>query len=768
MAYKPPHANVYEGLRNNLFREPTKKYTALTELPQLAYTFTFPLPPLPPPTVDSWTQKQVLTAFDAEVNDYYGGGVALSRDGRVMAVGAYGWETGSTQPGAGGVYIYDADRPIFTQSGATLYAADGAISDSYGRAVSVSEDGLVMVVGTCEWEGSVTDQGCVYTYDRVGSAWVQRGSVLVSSDTSAAHIGFGSSVALSGDGLVLMVGNNVTSGLFLQGALKTYSWNGSAWVPRGATIGPTSPSFSGLYANYIGDPCRTALNRDGSVFVLALREASGYDSWGAVYTHDWNGSAWVLRGTRMYPPLAVVSQGATSDHGFSGSIALTPDGNTMVVGYPGDPWIGAATVYVYDRNGSSWTLQSTITIPGGGASYENFGTAVAISADGKFLAVGHPGLIDPTAGGGVETYVWQDGVWKVSCTIHAPSDLQQSLQYGGSLSISTTTTGYQLHVGAEGSDIMLGRVYTYNVTLGWVVRGYIVSPAGEANDFAGLSVALNETGSVLAVGVPYKGSGIFIDMGAVYMYDSVAITSLSRLYTHGAWTIRNIVDSASNQQGSFSGFSCALSSSGDVLIIGIPKGEPGGGTHTDYGIVKTFDRNGSEWLQRGQSLMLPANVGAAFDYFGSGVAISSDGNTLVVGAGVKNGAVIQSQGSVYTYTRSGDIWSRKGSTLTISDLSDRTYFGWRIALSADGFTLLVSSIYGSVPGSGIGTVYMYRWIDGEWDAYGSPFLASDPVSDGLFGMGVAVSGDVSTVVIGASGRDTTLSNQGAVYLFEKN
>ena len=97
-------------------------------------------------------------------NDQFGSGVAISEDGLVLAVGARGRSTAR-----GGVYIYDKSGSSWVQRGSVLLAADGVTLDRFGRSVSLSSDGAILAVGAPQWEGSETDEGAVYVYAYSGS-----------------------------------------------------------------------------------------------------------------------------------------------------------------------------------------------------------------------------------------------------------------------------------------------------------------------------------------------------------------------------------------------------------------------------------------------------------------------------------------------------------------------------------------------------------------------------------------------------------------------
>ncbi len=308
----------------------------------------------------------VLQAGDAAADDQFGESVALSADGSVLVIGAV------NRSGQGGVYTYDLVDGAWVQRGSVLAAGDAAAGDLFGHAVALSGDGLVLAVGAVEWEGGTSNQGGVYLYDRSGSSWVQRGSVMVSPAPSADGW-FGSGVALSSDGAILAVGEAYFTGTYTdQGCVRIYDWNGSSWSQRGSNI------VSSQAADRTNFGQAVALSGDG--LVLAV-----WTFWYGVEVFDWSGSAWVQRGTELY------SADWHVDDQFGYAIALSDDGARMVVG--ARAWEGSltnqGTAYVYDWNGSSWGATETIVADDAVAN-DFFGNGVAVSADGSIVAAGAP------------------------------------------------------------------------------------------------------------------------------------------------------------------------------------------------------------------------------------------------------------------------------------------------------------------------------------------------------------------------------------------
>jgi hypothetical protein len=283
----------------------------------------------------AWVQRgSVLTVPGAATSDAFGYDVALSADGTVLVVGVI-----SRNSSTGAVCTFDWSGGTWAQRGSALIAADAATGDQFGRSVALSADGAVLVVGANFWEGALTDQGGVYTFDRSGSAWAQRGSVLTAPDAVATD-GFGISAALSPDGDILVVGAARRDGAYTdQGGVYTFDRSGSTWNPRGSPL--TAPDAAAV--DLFG--CGVALSAEGDVLVVGAYLWDGtYTDQGGVYIFDVSGSAWVQRGNVLTAP------DAASGDGFGFSAALSPDGDVLVVGAFG--WEGSITnqggVYIYD------------------------------------------------------------------------------------------------------------------------------------------------------------------------------------------------------------------------------------------------------------------------------------------------------------------------------------------------------------------------------------------------------------------------------------
>jgi IPT/TIG domain/FG-GAP repeat len=121
----------------------------------------------------------------------------------------------------------------------------------------------------------------------------------------------------------------------------------------------------------------------------------------------------------------------------------------------------------------------------------------------------------------------------------------------------------------------------------------------------------------------------------------------------------------------------ALSADGNTALIGGPV------DNGEVGAAWVFTRSASIWLAHGSKLTGGGELGEGG--FGASVALSSDGNSALVGGPSDNKAV----GAAWVLTRSGSTWSQQGAKLTGGGELGEGRFGWSVALSSDGSTALI-------------------------------------------------------------------------------
>jgi FG-GAP repeat len=108
------------------------------------------------------------------------------------------------------------------------------------------------------------------------------------------------------------------------------------------------------------------------------------------------------------------------------------------------------------------------------------------------------------------------------------------------------------------------------------------------------------------------------------------------------------------------------------------------------------------FVQQGRKLV---GTGAAGDAGqGFGVALSSHGNTALVGGGGDGATFIE--GAAWVFTRSGRRWPQQGSKLVGTGSNSHAGQGYSVALSGDGNTALVGGAYGN-RGTAAGAAWVF-------------------------------------------------------------
>jgi hypothetical protein len=155
-----------------------------------------------------------------------------------------------------------------------------------------------------------------------------------------------------------------------------------------------------------------------------------------------------------------------------------------------------------------------------------------------------------------------------------------------------------------------------------------------------------------------------------------------------------------------------------------------------------------------------ADDGKVGGRFGTGVATSSDGTTVIAGASLDNDNGSYS-GSAYIFTLVSGIWEE--TKLLASDGETNDNLGYSVAISGDGNTAVVNSSWSNDDGKNSGSVYIYEFDGSNW--LETKLTASDGTSQDQFGHSIAISADGTTVIVGSPGDDDNGNNSGSVYIY---
>ncbi len=393
--------------------------------------------------------------------------------------------------------------------------------------------------------------------------------------------------------------------------------------------------------------------------------------------------------------------------------------------------------------------------------HDFFGGVVVLSADGSTMAIGAP--YEASRATGIDGDQADDSAWEAGA----------------------------VYVFARSGTI-------------WTQQAYVKASNTDTGHRFGRSIALSADGSTLAVGASRESSAA-TGIGGDQADDSMPWAGAVYVFTRNgmAWSQQAYVKASNTGITDGFGTSVTLSADGSTLAVGAPSEDSGatgiGGDQADNssmdaGAVYLFTRSGGTWSQ--QAYVKASNTDPG-DGFGVSVALTGDGSTLAVGAHYESSAAtgidgdqgddsLALAGAVYLFTRSGATWSQQ-AYVKASNPGPHHMFGAfdSVALSSDGSILAVGAAAESSAATGIGgdqsdrsmprsgAVYLFRRSGTTWSqpAY---VKASNTGELDFFGDGVALSGDGSTLAVGASGEasaiggnqgDNSASGAGAVYVF---
>jgi murein DD-endopeptidase MepM/ murein hydrolase activator NlpD len=406
---------------------------------------------------------------------------------------------------------------------------------------------------------------------------------------------------------------------------------GSVSIKRSArcvrTVGPPVVTESAKLVTDLGAAGdgfgrAVAVSDDGTLLVAGSvrHDKNGADA-GAAFVYRWDGQAW-QEGDRL-----LAADGASNAH-FGASVAISGDGRLIAVGATGAGQQGA--VYLFRNLGSHW-LQVARRVPTDAAAWDQVGTSVALSHDGERLAVGAlHGDEGATNAGAVYLFERQDDAWPEIAAIAAADPVKYD-SFGASLAFDED--GGLLAVGAPGDDdggTSAGAVYLFDVGDGGAWTPVAELSGGGAGDGLGISTALAHDGQTLVAGA--------------------ADGNQARVYTRagGAWQQDEVLTADDAQPGYAFGTSVAITADGGTIGVGAPNavaaGAPGGK-------VYRFEPVAGDWVQT----WLLASDAKPGDAFGFGVDVAADAATVVAGA-LGDDDQGPASGSAYVYgTPAADV-----------------------------------------------------------------------------------------------------------------
>lgn len=461
------------------------------------------------------TLAAVTMGYQIVDSQRFGNVVALSGDGVTLAA--------ATDNDLGGATELNGDASeVFAQGGAAVYIftktdigwQQTGIVTNLGAEVSamaLSDNGKLLAIGLEEESGgstgingdelnqSASRSGAVYLY-RDSEGWEQE-AYIKASNASAEDL-FGSSLALSSDGLTLAVGALAERGLATD-------------VNGDETLLGSSRYFGATYVFTDGE-------------------------------NGWKQEAYIKTIGNDGDP-----EGRSRS--FGDAVALSADGLVLAVGSPGSnlPESGEledttySAAHIYRKVSGHWQHEAIINSPDP-TLQARFGTSLALSADGALLAVGEDHALsfhnmDLFNKGRAHTYVYADRQWAFQATLQPENGVKKN-GFGSQIALSGSgdliavcapddagdSVALASDSGAE-SLSQSGAAYVFSAREGqWLQQSFIKAPNPDEGDDFCSSLGLSASGSTLAIGAAREDGSATglggemnnnaVDAGAVYLY----------------------------------------------------------------------------------------------------------------------------------------------------------------------------------------------------------------------------------------------------------
>ena len=434
--------------------------------------------------------------------------------------------------------------PIAQQ--AYLKASNSGATDNFGTAVAVSGD--TAVIGAPDEASNATavngdgsnnlasSSGAAYVFIRSGGTWTQQAYLKASN--SGAFDGFGVSVAVSGDTVVIgaeledsnantVDGVGTNNSAASSGAAYVFTRSGTNWTQQ-AYLKASNCEANDRFGWSV------ALSGDTAV-IGAYQEdsnAKGVGGNGSDNSASSSGAAYVFTrsGTTWMQQAYLKASNSGAFDKFGSSVAVSGDtavigaweesSNANTVGGDGanNGAIDSGAAYVFTRSGTTWTQQAYLKASNSGAN-DQFGWSVALSGDTAVIgAPGESSNATTVGGGGADNsapysgaaYVFtrSDATWTQQAYLKA-SNSGANDYFGYAVAVSGDIAVIGGHgedstvntVNGDGSDdsaSLSGAAYAFTRSGSiWSHRAYLKASNCEANDRFGQAVAVSGDTAVI-------------------------------------------------------------------------------------------------------------------------------------------------------------------------------------------------------------------------------------------------------------------------------
>lgn len=304
--------------------------------------------------------KKITITDSTEIQGMHVTRAIISNDGMYVLISTSNLTSGTSDV-LSKIYVYIKSDDDYIPY-AELVAEDGCIGDYFGSSISISDDNNYIAIGA--WSRRSTFTSSFYVFVKSGSTWIQQAKI-VSPELN--QIGYGASIAISGDGNYIAV---------------------SAY----------------MYSSY-------SFIQNGAVYIYARTE------------EIWSYQAMLLAND-PYSQNDGYSQ-------FGMSLSMSFNGDIIIIGSPGEPSAQdiLRTIYIFTRSENTWTKQTEIQSDEQELR-DTFGCSVTISSDGTRISIGAPFMYDSDQIGSYYIFNKSEGSWMQYDTKITSSDIAAGDYFG--------------------------------------------------------------------------------------------------------------------------------------------------------------------------------------------------------------------------------------------------------------------------------------------------------------------------------------------------
>jgi hypothetical protein len=395
---------------------------------------------------NAWTQQAYIKASNPGQSYRFGHFVSLSQDGNTLAVSAFfepsaakginGDQNDKSIPQAGAVYVFTRTGTTWSQQAYVKASNTGEAGvgnqpgkgDQFGFSIGLSADGNTLAVGAIsedsgakgingdQNDNSQASSGAVYVFTRTGATWSQQAYVKASNTDNNDLFGYAVGLSTDGNTMAVSAYDEDSSAREINGvmdknrrgsgAIYVFTRTGTTWAQTAYLKASNAEAGDSLGYDM-------AISQDGNTIVGGAADEDCFSaginppgcdndvkldsSTGAAYVFVRNGATWTQQAF-------IKSSHPGKEDWFGSRLNLSGDGNTLAVGAQLENGNSkgingnqndvsaedSGALYLFTRSGTTWTQQAYVKGTNTEA-YDEFGSSMALSKDGKLIAIGARG-----------------------------------------------------------------------------------------------------------------------------------------------------------------------------------------------------------------------------------------------------------------------------------------------------------------------------------------------------------------------------------------